>query len=278
MPRSSVFSRILPALAVLLLALACQVPLAQPGAEPSGTRLRQVLADEVLTVGLSGDQPPLNMTTRNGDVIGFEVDLALSLAESMGVEARFVTRPFGELIETLERGEVDIVISGMTMTAERNARVAFAGPYFVSGKSVLTKSASLANAESAVALDDPNRKYAALAGSTSEAFVRKVMPTAQLTTAKDYETALSLLISDQVEAVIGDYPVCAYEAMARPAAGLIALTTPFTVEPLGIAIPAGEPLFVNLVQNHLTTLKETGLLTQFKVKWFSKADYMAEMP
>jgi polar amino acid transport system substrate-binding protein len=85
-------------------------------------------------------------------------------------------------------------------------------------------------------------------------------------------------LSGEVEAVVGDYPVCAYEAMARPDAGLVALTTPFTVEPLGIAVPSGEPLFVNLVQNHLTTLKETGLLTQFKVKWFSKADYMSELP
>jgi len=266
-------------LAAAWLAAGCQLPPRAPAsAAATGSHLQSVLASGTLRIGMSGDQPPLNMTTRSGDVIGLEVDLALSLAESMGVKTEFATMAFSELIPALERGDVDLIISGMTMTAERNTRVAFAGPYFVSGKSVLTREASLANVESAIRLDSEERHYAALAGSTSEAFVRKAMPKARLTTARDYDSALKLLLSGEVEAVVGDYPVCAYEAMARPDAGLVALTTPFTVEPLGIAVPSGEPLFVNLVQNHLTTLKETGLLTQFKVKWFSKADYMSELP
>lgn len=54
--------------------------------------------------------------------------------------------------------------------------------------------------------------------------------------------------------------------------------TPFTVEPLGIALPAGDPLFVNLVENYLTTLENTGMLTQFKAKWFSYGSWVSELP
>ena len=78
-------------------------------------------------MGLSATQPPLNMKNRAGEIIGLEVELAEILAQSMNIELRFVERPFAELIDALENDEVDLVISGMTITPERNARVAFAG-------------------------------------------------------------------------------------------------------------------------------------------------------
>ncbi len=269
-------TQVLLATLILLSPLGCQLP-AQGGSAAEPGTLASILSRGVLRAGLSGDQPPLNMTTKDGQVIGLEVDLMLALAESMGVEVEFVPMPFAALLPALEAGQVDLVISGMAMTAERNARVAFAGPYFVSGKSVLTKLESLARVETPAQLDDPARTYAALAGSTSEIFVRNLMPNAKLVTAPNYEAAVGMVVSGEVDAMVGDYPVCAHEVRMRPDAGLVALATPFTVEPLGIALPAGDPLFVNLVQNYLTTLRETGLLIRYKVKWFADADYLTEL-
>ena len=119
---------------------------------PTTPVLERIQKSGVLRVGLSGNQPPFNMKTRAGKIIGIEPDLANALAETIGARAEFVVRPFGELLAALEAGEVDIVMSQMTMTPERNTRVAFAGPYFISGKAILTKSSSLATADEA---DDP---------------------------------------------------------------------------------------------------------------------------
>jgi ABC-type amino acid transport substrate-binding protein len=66
--------------------------------------------------------------------------------------------------------------------------------------------------------------------------------------------------------------------MRHPEAGLSTLMTPFTIEPLGIALPAGDPLFINLIQNYLNTLESTGLLVQFKAKWFSDGSWISELP
>ena len=60
--------------------------------------------------------------------------------------------------------------------------------------------------------------------------------------------------------------------------GLETLATPFTVEPLGIALPADDPLLVNLVENFLDTLEYTGLLMQFKAKWLSSDSWLSELP
>jgi polar amino acid transport system substrate-binding protein len=265
--------------ALLALALAaCASPTTVGSRDPSPTRLQRILDSGELRVGLSGDQPPLNMANKKGEIIGLEVDLMNALAQSMGLKTNFVVKPFAELLPALEQGEVDLVISGMTITPERNARVAFVGPYFISGKSVLTKSETIANVDSATKLDDPSRTYAALAGSTSEAFVRGVLPRAKLISTPDYRSAVQMVLDDEVEAMIADFPICQLAVLQYPEAGLSTLIQPFTIEPLGIALPADDPLLVNLIENYLTTLENTGLLTQFKAKWFSDGSWISELP
>ena len=264
--------------AFCVLALAGCQGFAPPGRSPQATEIGRILESGELRVGLSGNQPPLNMTNRQGEVIGLDVDLVKALARSMGIDVRLVITPFADLLPALERGDVDVVISGLTITPERNARVAFAGPYLISGKSLLTKSEVLANAEDMEALNDSSRKYAALAGSTSEEFVKELLPNAELRTTPDYDTAVKLVIDDEVDALIADFPICALSVMRYPDAGLLRHRTPFTIEPLGIALPAGDPLLVNLVENYLRTLDDSGILTGLKAKWFSKGDWISELP
>jgi len=274
-------SRSLPVLLLALLGL-----LALPGCQSLGlasskpaeaNRLDHILESRTLRVGLTGDQPPLNMKSSSNQTIGLEVDLVNALAGSMGLSVKLVEMPFAELLPALERGDVDLVISGMTITPERNARVAFAGPYFISGKSVLTKRREISRAHEASELDISSRTYAALAGSTSEDFVKQVLPHARLVTTKNYDEAVDMVLKDQVDAMIADFPICEVSVLRHPDAGLSTLTTPFTIEPLGIALPADAPLLVNLVENYLNTLDATGMLPRLKVKWFSEGNWVAEI-
>jgi polar amino acid transport system substrate-binding protein len=266
------------ALAALLLGACAQMGGARETGAPGATRIDRILASGELRVGLTGSQPPLNMRDKSGELIGLEVDLVRALARSMDVEARFVPTPFAELLPSLEQGELDMVVSGLTITPERNARVAFAGPYLISGKSLLTRSETLANAESLDVLDDAQLRYSALAGSTSERFVKELLPKAALRATPDYEAAVQLVIDDQVDAMIADFPICALSVMRHPDAGLAMHHTPFTIEPIGIALPPGDPLLVNLVENYLRTIDETGILTTLKAKWFTRGDWIAELP
>ena len=245
---------------------------------PTADRLQRILESGELRVGLSGNQPPLNMKNKAGEITGLEVDIIDALAHSMGLDVRFVVKPFGELLPALENDEVDLVISGVTITPERNARVAFAGPYFISGKSILTKSEKMAAVDSTTSLDDPNRSYVALAGSTSQEFVEQAFPKARLVTTPDYDSAVQMVLDDEVDALVADFQICALSVWRHRQANLSTLMTPFTIEPLGIALPADAPLLVNLVENYLDTLEYTGLLTQFKAKWLSDGSWVAELP
>ncbi len=108
--------------------------------------------------------------------------------------------------------------------------------------------------------------------------MREALPKAKLVSTPDYDTAVQMVIDDEVEAMVADFPICKLSMLRYPAANLSTLVTPFTVEPLGIALPAGDPLFVNLVANYLNTLEGAGILTRFKAKWFSDGAWVSELP
>ncbi len=284
MARPLLLRRLVPILAVasLLPAVAgCQSFPGMSRKEPPPPRqgpLAAILARGELRVGISGDLPPLNMKNKSGEIIGLEVDLISALAHAMGLEVKLVETPFADLIPALEAGKVDVVISGMTMTPERNVRVAFVGPYFISGTSVLTKSEEIAREQNPENLDRPGRRFAALDSSTSAAFVRDVLPQSTLVTTPNYEEAVKMVMDDKVDGLVADFQICILSTWQHPEAGLMAIRTPFTVEPLGIALPPDAPLLHNIVMNYLNTLEDTGLLAQLKAKWLSSGEWLSELP
>lgn len=266
-------------LALVLVVSGCQF-MAPPASQPSQQdgRLAAILARGEIRVGISGDLPPLNMKDKEGEIIGLEVDLVASLARAMGVEYRLVETPFPNLIDALVDEDIDLIVSGMTMTAQRNVRVAFVGPYFISGTSMLTKSDELVRQRDPKKLDGPERKYAALAESTSAEFVTEVMPTSTLVTTSNYEDAIAMLVADEIDGLVADFQACMVGAWRNPDAGLMAVRTPYTVEPLGIALPPDAPLLQNLVSNYLRTLEDTGTLARLKARWLTNGAWLAELP
>ena len=251
------------------------VPLVASAGSPV---LDRIVKKGTLRVGMSADQPPLNMKSKDGQVIGMEVDLANLLAASMGVKLEIVETPFGKLLGALQAGDVDMVMSGMTITPERNLKVAFVGPYFLSGKSVLTKSQKLASITEATPIDDPSVTLAALAGSTSQKFVETVTPKAKLMTVNDYTAGVQAVLNGKADALVADYPICVLSVLRHADDGLATLMTPLTIEPIGIALPADDPLLVNLVQNYITTLQLTPAMELLRSKWFDDGSWLAQLP
>ena len=245
---------------------------------PTAPVLHRILQRGQLVVGTSGEQPPLTAKNKGGKIIGLDADLARYLANAMEVELKFEVMPFPELLPALEGGKVDMVLSGMTMTPKRNLKVAFVGPYYISGKGILTKIQKVASMKAASEMNKPDFTLAALKGSTSQLFAEKVIPRAKLVTPNSMDDAVELVIQGKVDALVADYPVCAVSAFRHRGKGLAAGEVRFTVEPLGIALPANDPLLVNWVGNFLQTLEGTGALAKLYERWFKDGSWIEELP
>ena len=247
------------------------------GATAQSQVLERVLTNGELCVGVSGNQPPFNVTNRSGELMGLEIDLATMLAGAFGVEVKFVTKPFGDLLAVLDASEVDIVMSGMAITAERSLKHEFVGPYMLSGKSILTNERALAAATQA----DFNRsdlKLAALENSTSQRFIERNLPEAQLVTVKDYDAGVKMVISDEVDALVADMPICLLSVMRYPNDGLVTLDQPMTVEPIGIAMPTSDARLKSVIESYISAFEGTGLLDQLRKKWLEDGSWIVALP
>jgi len=263
--------------AVGLMTMWCQVFAADKSTRVSPV-LDRILAKKELVVGTAASMPPLNMTTKDGQIMGMEVDLAQLFAGAMGVKLTLKPMHFNELLPALEAGQVDMVLSAMTMTPQRNLKVAFVGPYFASGKSILAKSANVESLNELSKMNNPDKVLVALKGSTSQMFVEKLMPRAKLELADDYDQAVAMVRNGKAQAMVADFPICMVSVYRYPEAGLATLTKPLMYEPLGIALPPNDPLLVNWVQNSLNFLEKTGELEALTERWFKDASWISRLP
>ena len=105
MRRASVVIVLIMALAVLF---GCSQKIVKPTPTPV---LDGIVQKGELVVGTAASMPPLNMTTKKGEIIGFEIDLARMMASAMGVKLRVAPMEFSKLLPALENGKVDMVLA-----------------------------------------------------------------------------------------------------------------------------------------------------------------------
>ena len=257
-----------------LLALVAALPLNTM----AGETLSRVVDFKVLKVGMSGGQPPMNTVNRDGELMGMDVDLAKALAAAMRVQLEIKKMPFGELMTALEEDKVDMVISGMAITPERTEMASFVGPYMVSGKSILTKSDTIAKITAQEEVNRDNLKLAALKNSTSASFVSTVAPQATLVEIADYDEGIAMVRDGKVDGLVADMPICQLTVLRFPDAGFVTLERPLTVEPIGIAIKKGDAQFLNLVQNYVDAYGKMGVMQKMQERWFKDSSWIAALP
>lgn len=243
----------------------------------AGDTLDRVVDFKVLKVGMSGNQPPLTMKSRDGGLMGFDVDLAQALAKAMGVTLDIQVMEFGQLQAALKADKIDMIISGMSITSERTRDQLFIGPYMMSGKSILTKNSVLAKMSSANEFNREDLKLMALSGSTSADFVKQATPDATLVEVGTYDEGVKMLIAGKADALVADMSQCIVSIMRHPDADLTTLDKPLTIEPLGIAVSKDDPHFYNLVDNFLRAYEKTGVLTKLRQKWYEDKSWMAAL-
>jgi polar amino acid transport system substrate-binding protein len=171
-----------------------------------------------------------------------------------------------------------MVMSGIDITADRTKDFLFVGPYLLSGKSLLTTSKALAEAETVDDINKKTVKVVALVNSTSEAFVKRYMPQAKYTPIDDYEMGIKKVKNGDADAMVADMPACVLAVLRNPDSELVTLAEPLSVEPIGIAVSAGDSQFYNLIDNYVDAFEGTGILMELREAWFDNGDWIEQLP
>jgi len=236
--------------------------------------LNRIIDSGVLKVGVSGNQPPFSMEAIDGSIIGYEIDLADLIGDAMNVRVELVQLVFPELLPALEKGTVDMVMSGMTMTTKRNMRVAFVGPYLVTGKSLLTKNVDYTIRANSYNLNKKKIRIATMRGSTSHDYVTKHFPDAKLILVDDYDAAIEMLRKDEIEVMIADYAECSYASFKFSEDHFYVMEDPMTTERIGLALAPNDVLFINLMTNLFDKLSVNGEFQKLENEWFRSGSWL----
>ena len=142
------------------------------------SHIQKILQRGELRVGFESGYMPFEMTNKKGEFIGFDMDFGRRMAKAMGVKFVPVNTAWDGIIPALVTDKLDIIMGGMTITQERNLKVAFSDPYIVVGQAILLNNKDAATVKSYKDLNNPKYIITSRMGTTGEQSIKRMIPKA----------------------------------------------------------------------------------------------------
>jgi His/Glu/Gln/Arg/opine family amino acid ABC transporter permease subunit len=235
-------------------------------AEPAlaQSTLQHVRASGRLRVGIDATYPPFGMA-QGGEFSGFDVDIARAIARELHVQAELVNASFDGAFPALQNGTFDVVISAVTITADRRQTMLFSDPYVRAGQQIVVRGDS--------AIAGPDNLEGRTVGVQINTTAQFAMETRSGVTLAKYNTidlALLDLQNRRVDAVASDGPVLRY--MLRTSfRGLKTVGGEYTDEQFGIVLARNSDDLRRAVNAALWKLQDSGEYARIYSRWFGES-------
>jgi polar amino acid transport system substrate-binding protein len=247
------------------------------GAAFAADTLAEIQKRGKLRVGMEPGYMPFELTNQKGEIIGFDVDMAKNMAKAMKVELELVSTAWDGIIPALLTDKFDVIMSGMTLTQERNLSVNFADPYILIGQSVLLKKELAGTVKSYKDLNNAKYTVASKLGTTGEQATKRMIPNAKYISYETEQEGVIELVNGKIDAFIYDLPFNAIAVNQKGQGKIAHLSEPFTKEPLAWAIRKGDPDFLNWLNNFMQQIKYDGVYDDVYKKWFQDDAWLKEI-
>lgn len=200
-------------------------------------------------------------------MVGLEADLARALAAEMGREVVFVERSWDQLLPSVNAGQVDIVMSNMTITNERRIQADFTDSYLQVGQMIMVRSGdyNLFRDPQIIAMLDT--RIGVEPGTVSDAFVQRYCQRATPVAVKGPEHAVDQLVKNRIDVFIHDAPVIWNQSSMAASRGVSMVPKPIGSEYLGWAVQRGNNEMRNAANAALAKWRKNGQLARMVNRW-----------
>jgi glutamate transport system substrate-binding protein len=242
---------------------ATEEPAAQVEEFPPDSTLGKIQEAGEIKIGVKYDVPPFGFQNpESGEVEGFDVDFGKVIAEKLGVEPNFIEAISDNRIPFLQDGTVDLILSTMTINAERDQEIDFSEPYYIaSGRILVPQDSDITGVD-----DLAGKNVCTALGSTYEETLREQAPDAKLRLVDSYSECLELIQNGAVDAVSTDDVILTGMIIQDDTLKLTE-SEPLTTEPYGAGIKDGETEVKEFVDGVLEEYKSGGGWAEAYEKW-----------
>ena len=239
--------------------------------------IEKIQVRESMKVGV-GLFEPWVMCNTAGELIGFEVEIAEKIAEEMEVELEFVRTYWPDIIPDLIDEEFDVIISGMTVLAQRNLRVNFTAPTAESGLWIVANKTRTQGVTKPEDLNVPSITFAVRAGATPQTFVENEFPRARVQLFDSEEEIFRAVIRGRahVAVVYGPTPVRWIDANPDILQRLFEQEA-FYQRPEAIALRKGDVDALNFFNSWIAVNRANGWLEERRRYWFETREWAAQV-
>lgn len=208
--------------------------------------------------------PPMEFIDQQGQLVGFDVELAQAIAEAAGFEYEIRNVAWDGIFAGLANEQYDAVISSVTITEERKATLDFSEPYLNAGQVIVVRQGSPYTSFT----DLYGKSAGAQIGTTGAMEIAK-HPQITLKSFDEVGLAFEALVNGVIEAVVCDSPVAADFALQRQEYRdkLQIVGDVLTEENYGIAVKKGNQAVLDKINAGLAAVKDNGTLDRLKAKW-----------
>ena len=168
------------------------------GSAMASSRLDEILPRGTLRACTTGDYRPYSFYRADGQFEGIDIDMAESLAKSLGVKAEYVRTSWPDLMNDFV-AKCDIGIGGVSPTLERQKRAFFTQPYMVDGKTPIVRCDDVNRYQTVAEIDQPATRVIVNPGGTNERFAKPYFPHANLTVYPDNVTIFRQILAGHAD-------------------------------------------------------------------------------
>lgn len=259
-PATSRTASALTHVSTLLLAGLALFAMACAGGGPSDTK------HPPLRVGVAPNYPPV-IFEKDGEIVGIEADLAHLVGSALGRKIVFRAYPFPELLDALDRGEIDVVMSGLSRTPERAERVLFTEPYMKVGQLALIRSSDIARFGRIQSIRRHGSRVGYARGTTGEQYVANNLTGAQSFAFDTVEAGVRSLRAGRIDYFVHDAPTI-WQLAGDPAnQDLQGLYQPLTQESLAWAVRKDDTQLLMVLNATLAAAKRNGKVDPIIDHW-----------
>ena len=263
------------AAAVLLLLAGAAEPAGRAHAQDSA--IDDIQRRGVMNVGMS-TFVPWAMRDREGSLVGFEIDVAKRLAEDLGVEVNFVPTAWDGIIPALLARKFDVIISGMTVTTQRNLTVNFTEAYAHSGMRLVAHADTAAGMTRLEDYDRPDVVFSQRRGSTPAEFVRRMLPNATMNLFDEDGQSFLEIVNGRATATFAYDPTPAEWVDRYPDLLHVPIDRVYNEGSEAFAVRKGDPDTLNVFNNWIRLRWQDGFLKDRADFWFRTRDWEDLMP